>query len=90
MEVKIFFSIFTAVFIAELGDKTQLATMLFASDKEVSKWLVFFAASAALVVASGIGVLAGSLLSSYISERALSYIAGAGFMLIGAYTLYQA
>ena len=90
MEIKIFFSIFTAVFIAELGDKTQLATMLFASDKEVSKWLVFFAASAALVVASGIGVLAGSLLSSYISERTLSYIAGAGFMLIGAYTLYQA
>ncbi len=90
MEVKIFFSIFTAVFIAELGDKTQLATMLFASDKDVSKWLVFFAASAALVVASGIGVLAGSLLSSYISERTLSYIAGAGFMLIGAYTLYQA
>jgi len=90
MEVKIFFSIFTAVFIAELGDKTQLATMLFASDKDVSKWLVFFAASAALIVASGIGVLAGSLLSSYISERTLSYIAGAGFMLIGAYTLYQA
>ncbi len=90
MEIKIFFSIFTAVFIAELGDKTQLATMLFASDKDVSKWLVFFAASAALVVASGIGVLAGSLLSSYISERTLSYIAGAGFMLIGAYTLYQA
>jgi len=90
MEVKIFFSIFTAVFIAELGDKTQLATMLFASDKEVSKWLVFFAASAALIVASGIGVLAGSLLSSYISEKTLSYIAGAGFMLIGAYTLYQA
>ncbi|MEH6348069.1 MAG: TMEM165/GDT1 family protein [Bermanella sp.] len=90
MEVKIFFSIFTAVFIAELGDKTQLATMLFASDKDISKWLVFFAASAALVVASGIGVLAGSLLSSYISERTLSYIAGTGFMLIGAYTLYQA
>lgn len=90
MEYKIFFSIFAAVFIAELGDKTQLATMLFASDKEVSKWLVFFAASAALVLASGIGVLAGSLLSNYISERTLAYIAGSGFLLIGAYTLYNA
>jgi putative Ca2+/H+ antiporter (TMEM165/GDT1 family) len=90
VDLKLFFTIFGAVFIAELGDKTQLATMLFAADKDVSKYTVFFAASAALIVASAIGVLAGSLLSAYISERVLSYIAGSGFMLIGAYTLYQA
>lgn len=90
MELKIFFTIFGAVFIAELGDKTQLATMLFAADKDVSKLTVFLAASAALIVATGIGVLAGSLLSAYISEKMLSYIAGTGFILIGAYTLYQA
>ena len=90
MDLKVFTMIFAAIFIAELGDKTQLATMLFAADKEVSKVTVFLAASAALVVASAIGVLAGSLLSAYISEKALSYIAGVGFMLIGAYTLYQA
>ncbi|MBN7798734.1 TMEM165/GDT1 family protein [Parahaliea mediterranea] len=90
MELKIFFTIFAAVFIAELGDKTQLATMLFAADKEVSKWTVFAAASAALVVASAIGVLAGSMLSAYISERVLAYVAGTGFILIGAWTLYQA
>ena len=90
MDLKIFFTIFGAVFIAELGDKTQLATMLFAADMDVSKYTVFFAASAALIVASAIGVLAGSLLSSYISEKVLSYTAGTGFMLIGAYTLYQA
>jgi len=47
------------LFIAEMGDKTQLATMLFASDKEVSKWTIFLGASLALVAASGIGVLAG-------------------------------
>jgi len=88
--IKLFFTIFSVVFIAELGDKTQLATMLFASDKEVSKWLVFFAASAALVTAAGIGVLAGSFLSAYISEKQLSYIAGIGFILIGAFTLYRA
>ncbi|MEH6568230.1 MAG: TMEM165/GDT1 family protein [Halioglobus sp.] len=90
MDLKIFFTIFGAVFIAELGDKTQLATMLFAADKDVSKFTVFLAASAALIVATAIGVLAGSLLSAYISEKTLSYIAGTGFMLIGAYTLYQA
>lgn len=90
MDLKIFFTVFVAVFIAELGDKTQLATMLFAADKEVSKLTVFFAASAALVVASAIGVLAGSVLSGYINEKVLNYVAGVGFIIIGAYTLYQA
>lgn len=90
MDWKIFIAIFGAVFVAELGDKTQLATMLFAADKEVSKFTVFVAASAALVVASAIGVLAGSLLSEFINEKYLHYIAGAGFIVIGAFTLYNA
>lgn len=90
MDWKIFLTIFASVFIAELGDKTQLATMLFAADKEVSKYLVFFAASAALVVASAVGVMAGSWLSEYIEERYLHYIAGLGFIAIGAFTLYRA
>ena len=85
-----FATIFAAVFIAELGDKTQLATMLFAADKEVSKLTVFIAASLALIVASAIGVAAGALLSEFISEKLLSYIAGVGFIMIGAFTLYQA
>ncbi|MEK9820589.1 MAG: TMEM165/GDT1 family protein [Pseudomonadales bacterium] len=90
MELKVFATIFAAVFIAELGDKTQLATMLFAADKEVSKLTVFIAASLALIVASAIGVAAGALLSEFISEKLLSYIAGVGFIMIGAFTLYQA
>ncbi len=90
MELKIFATVFAAVFIAELGDKTQLATMLFAADKDVSKLTVFLAASAALIVASAIGVALGALLSEYISEKTLAYIAGVGFILIGSVTLYQA
>lgn len=89
MDWKIFITIFFSVFIAELGDKTQLATMLFASDKDVSKFTVFFAASAALIVATAIGVLAGSLLSEYINEKVLSYIAGFSFIAIGLFTLYR-
>lgn len=90
MEWKIFATIFASVFIAELGDKTQLATMLFAADKEVSRWTVFYAASAALIVASALGVLAGSLLTQFIDARTLQIIAGVGFILIGVVTLYQA
>ena len=87
--LKVFLPIFVTVFLAELGDKTQLATMLFAADKDVSKYTVFFAASAALIVASGIGVLAGSFLSEYINEKMLQYMAGTGFIVIGAYTLFK-
>ena len=90
MDIKVLLTVFVAVFIAELGDKTQLATLLFAADKEVSKWTVFAGASLALVVASGIGVLAGGLVSQYVSERYLHYIAGVGFVAIGLWTLVRA
>ena len=90
MNWTVFLTIFVSVFIAELGDKTQLATMLFASDKEVSKYTVFFAASAALIVASAIGVLAGSLLAEYINAKYLHYVAGIGFIGIVIFTLYNA
>lgn len=90
MDWKVLFTVFSAVFIAELGDKTQLATMLFAADREVSKWTVFLGASLALVVASAIGVIAGGAISAYVSERHLSYIAGTGFIAIGVWTLLRA
>lgn len=90
MDWKIFLTVFASVFIAELGDKTQLATMLFAADKEVSRVTVFLAASAALTVATGLGVLAGSVLTQLISERLLHYVAGAGFIVIGVFTLLRA
>ena len=64
--------------------------MSFAADREVSKYTVFFAASAALIVATAVGVIAGSLLSEYINEKYLHYIAGVGFIAIGVFTLYKA
>ena len=90
MDIKVLLGVFTFIFIAELGDKTQLATMLFAADKEVNKFTVFLGASLALILASAIGVLAGSLISQYMSEKYLHYIAGFGFICIGFWTLFKA
>ena len=83
-------TVFIAVFIAELGDKTQVATMLFAADKDVSKLTVFIGASLALIVASGIGVLVGGIISQYVGEKYLHYVAGIGFIGIGIWTLVKA
>ncbi len=90
MDLKLFLTVFATIFVAELGDKTQLATLLYAADREVSKLLVFFAASLALIVASGIGVAAGAVVAQYVGERVLSYVAGAGFIAIGVWTLIRA
>jgi len=87
MDWKLFLTVFGSVFVAELGDKTQLATLLFASGADNPKWTVFFASAGALVVTSAIGVLAGSMVSQHVSERALHWVAGVGFIAIGIYTL---
>jgi len=87
MDLKILTTVFTSVFIAELGDKTQIATMLFASDKQASKLTVFAGASLALILTSAIGVVAGSVISNYVSEKQLHYLAGIGFIAIGIWTL---
>lgn len=89
MEWKLFATVFASIFIAELADKTQMVTLLFAADSAVSKWVVFAGSASALVVASAMGVLAGGLLSQFINVKMMSIIAGTGFMLIGAWTLYQ-
>ena len=90
MDLKVLATVFASVFLAELGDKTQLATLLFAADQAVSRLAVFVAASAALVIATGIGVLAGGLVSQYVSPSALKAVAGAGFIAIGLWTLLRA
>lgn len=87
MEYKLLFTVFATVFIAELGDKTQLATLLFAADKNAGRLTVFIGASLALIAASALAVFAGSVISQYISERHLRYLAGIGFIGIGIWTL---
>jgi len=90
MDLRLLATVFGAVFLAELGDKTQLATMLFAARERSSLVTVFVAASLALVATTAIGVLAGAAISSYVQPKYLSYAAGVGFIVIGAWTIWQA
>ena len=90
MDFRTFLLVFGTVFMAELGDKTQLATLLYASGAETPKWVVFAASASALVLTSALGVLAGSLVSQHVSERALHWVAGVGFIAIGCWTLWKA
>jgi putative Ca2+/H+ antiporter (TMEM165/GDT1 family) len=80
-------SIFVSVFLAELGDKTQLATLLFATNPSVSRLGVFAAAAGALVASSAIAVAAGGLLGAWIQPSYLKTVAGGAFIAIGVWML---
>ncbi|MFO0587211.1 MAG: TMEM165/GDT1 family protein [Polyangiaceae bacterium] len=82
MDWKLFGSTFLAVFIAEMGDKTQLATLSFASSGS-SRWMVFAASALALVATSAIAVLAGEVVARYIPPIWIKRAAGALFIVLG-------
>jgi putative Ca2+/H+ antiporter (TMEM165/GDT1 family) len=85
--VKTLLVIFGSVLLAELGDKTQLATMLYATDKTVQPLSVFFAASGALVVSTLLAVLFGSTITRFVPEATLKLIAGVAFIGVGVWTI---
>ena len=85
---KTFTTVFISVFVAEIGDKTQLATMLFSAEQP-NKWIVFAGSASALVLASAIGVLVGAQLERFVQPRTLKTVAGIGFILVGGWTLYS-
>lgn len=90
MDIKLFATVFGTIFLAELGDKTQLATLLFASRSPTQLLTVFLGASLALVATSMIGVAAGSFVSQFVDPKYLAYVAGAGFVIVGIWTILQA
>jgi putative Ca2+/H+ antiporter (TMEM165/GDT1 family) len=90
MNLQLLMTVFTTVLIAELGDKTQLATMLFASSHAANKLTIFLGASLALIATSAVGVLAGAVLTQYVQPTLLHRLAGIGFIGIGLWTLLRA
>ncbi|MEA4884624.1 MAG: TMEM165/GDT1 family protein [Clostridia bacterium] len=83
---KVAMSTFICVFLAELGDKTQLATMMLVAEGK-SPWAVFVGSAAALVVASLVGVLAGGLVARYVPASWVRVAAGSGFVVLGVLLL---
>lgn len=79
---------FLTVFLAELGDKTQLATVLFAAGRQLSPWLIFLASASALVSSAAIAVLLGTMAAQHLAILPLKLIAGLGFVAIGVWTIY--
>ena len=89
MDLRLFFTVFGTVLLAEIGDKTQLATLLYAAGSRNCKVTVFLGSALALVCASAIAVLLGLVVSRYINPKHLSWMAGLGFIAVGVWTIIK-
>jgi putative Ca2+/H+ antiporter (TMEM165/GDT1 family) len=89
LDLKLLLTTFGLVFLAELGDKTQLATFCFSADCD-SRLSVFLGSAGALVLSSLIAVFLGAALSRFISPAMIKTGAGVFFIIVGIWTLYSA
>jgi Ca2+/H+ antiporter, TMEM165/GDT1 family len=89
LDWKLLATTFGAVFVAELGDKTQLATLSLSAGKEVNRLSVFLGSASALVCTSLIAVLAGELISRYVPPQYLRRGAGAIFIVLGLLYIFR-
>jgi putative Ca2+/H+ antiporter (TMEM165/GDT1 family) len=81
--------IFLTVFLAELGDKTQLATILLSADGKHNPWVIFFVAGSALIASTAMAVVLGQTAEKYLTMIPLKLIAGSGFMILGAWMVWE-
>jgi putative Ca2+/H+ antiporter (TMEM165/GDT1 family) len=82
MDLRVLITTFGIIFLAEMGDKTQLAAMTMAADTK-RPWAVFLGASLALAAVSGLGVLVGSALGAYVPLEWVKRVAAVAFIVIG-------
>jgi Ca2+/H+ antiporter, TMEM165/GDT1 family len=87
-ELKIFFSTFFTIFLAELGDKTQVATLLMTAESH-QPWVVFAGAGSALVATSLLGVWLGCWLAKRVSAKTLEKSAGVLLLLVATQLLWE-
>jgi putative Ca2+/H+ antiporter (TMEM165/GDT1 family) len=80
------FTTFGIIFLAELGDKTQLAAMTMAAQNR-RPWEVFIGAAIALTAVSAIGIAVGAALGAYLPLEWIKRVSGAAFIVIGVLIL---
>ena len=86
MDLRVLLTTFGIIFLAEMGDKTQLAAMTMAADSK-KPWAVFIGASLALAAVSALGVLVGSVIGNYVPIERVKRVAAVAFIVIGALML---
>lgn len=86
MDLRVFLTTFGIIFLAEMGDKTQLAAMTMAADSK-KPWAVFIGASLALACVSALGVLVGSVIGTYVPIEWVKRVAAVAFIVIGVLML---
>src|SRR5262249_33144431 len=79
--------VFLSVLLAEMGDKTQLATLLYATDPAVSKAGIFVAAAGGVVVSTLLAVTVGAEIARWVPPRLLKTVAGVGFIVVGLWVV---
>ncbi|HEX3253488.1 MAG TPA: TMEM165/GDT1 family protein [Pyrinomonadaceae bacterium] len=87
MDLRILLTTFGVIFLAEMGDKTQLAAMTMAADSK-KPWAVFLGASLALATVSALGVLVGGLIGDYVPLVWVKRVAATAFIVIGVLMLF--
>jgi Ca2+/H+ antiporter, TMEM165/GDT1 family len=88
MDWKLFASTFGVIFLAELGDKTQLACIMLAADSK-RIWTVFFGASLALVTVTLLGVVFAQIICQFVPAQLIKKIASMGFILLGVLIFFD-
>ena len=84
----IFITTFTTIFIAELGDKTQIATLMLSAESG-KPIIVFLGSSLALISSSLVGVLIGKWLSKKISPSKFAFFTGLLMLIISIFLAYD-
>jgi putative Ca2+/H+ antiporter (TMEM165/GDT1 family) len=87
MDLKVFLTTFGLIFLAELGDKTQLATLSFAAESK-SPLAVFVGSASALVLTSLLAVVLGAGLGRFIPGNYVKIGAGILFIILGAWMIF--